>query len=99
MLQYYILECFTLEDNLRNNNIIIENRKKITLSGIKDVVSFDEETIVLNSTQGKLVIKGIGLHINSFEAETGDLIGDGKINAVVYTVEENGGGFFSRLFK
>ena len=88
-----------MEENLRNNNIIIESRKKFTLSGIKDVVAFDEETVVLNSTQGRLVIKGIGLHINSFEAETGDLIGEGKINAVVYTVEDNGGGFFSRLFK
>lgn len=88
-----------MEENLRNNNIIIENRKKFTLSGIKDVISFDEETVMLNSSQGRLVIKGMGLHIQSFEAETGDLIGEGKVNAVVYTADETSGGFFSKLFR
>ncbi len=89
-----------MEENLRsNNNIIIENRKKFTLSGVKDVISFDEETVMLDSTQGTLVIKGMGLHIQTFEAETGDLAGEGKVNAIVYTAEEKGSGFFSRLFK
>ena len=88
-----------MEENLRNNNIIIENRKKFTLSGIKDVISFDEETVMLNSSQGRLVITGMGLHIQSFEAETGDLIGEGKVNAVVYTADETSGGFFSKLFR
>lgn len=89
-----------MEENLRsNNNIIIENRKKFTLSGVKDVISFDEETVMLDSTQGTLVIKGMGLHIQTFEAETGDLTGEGKVNAIVYTAEEKGSGFFSRLFK
>ena len=89
-----------MDENLRsNNNIIIENRKKFNLSGIKDVISFDEETIVLESVLGRLVLKGIGLQIKSFEAETGDLLGEGKINAVVYTVDEKGGSLFSRLFR
>jgi sporulation protein YabP len=89
-----------LDDNLRiNNNIIIENRKKFTLSGVKNVVSFDDETIALETTLGTLVIKGMGLHILSFIAETGDLSGEGKVNATVYTAEEKDGGFFSRIFK
>lgn len=89
-----------MEENLRtNNNIIVENRKKFTLSGIKDVVSFDEETILLDSSLGRLVIKGIGLHIQSFQSDTGDITGDGKINALVYTAEEKDGGFFSKLFR
>ena len=89
-----------MDENLRsNNNIIIENRKKFNLSGIKDVISFDEETIVLESVLGRLVLKGIGLQIKSFEAETGDLLGEGKINAVVYTVDEKGSSLFSRLFR
>lgn len=89
-----------MDENLRsNNNIIIENRKKFTLSGIKNVISFDEETIVLESVLGRLVLKGIGLHIVSFEAETGDLAGEGKVNAIAYTVDEKGGSLFSRIFR
>ena len=85
-----------MEDISRSNNIIIENRKKFTLSAIKDVISFDEETVVLNTTLGRL---GIGLHIDSFISETGDLIGEGKVNAVIYTADEKNDGFFTRLFK
>ena len=89
-----------MEENIRsNNNIIIENRKKFNLSGIKNVISFDEETIVLESVLGRLVIKGMGLHIQSFEADTGDLLGEGKVNAVVYTVDEKNNGIFSRIFR
>ena len=83
----------------KNHNIIIEDRKKFTLTGIKDVVSFDEETIALDTYLGRLIIKGSGLHITNFANETGDLLGEGKIYAFAYTIEEKNRGFFSRLFK
>ncbi len=89
-----------MDENIRsNNNIIIENRKKFNISGIKDVVSFDEETIILESVLGRLVLKGSGMHIQSFDAQTGDLLGEGRINAAVYTVDEKSGGLFSRIFR
>ncbi len=89
-----------MDENIRsNNNIIIENRKKFNISGVKDVISFDEETVVLECVLGRLVLKGMGLHIGSFAAETGDLLGEGKVNAVVYTAEEKGGNLFSRIFR
>lgn len=89
-----------MEENIRsNNNIIIENRKKFNISGVKDVISFDEETIVLETVLGRLVLKGSGMHIQSYNAETGDLLGDGRINATVYTVDEKNGGLFSRIFR
>ena len=89
-----------MEENLRvNHNIIVEDRKKYTLTGIKDVLSFDEETVVLSTPLGKLVIKGNGLQIQNFNNETGDLSGTGKIHAFAYTVAEERGGFFSRIFK
>ena len=91
---------FSLEENIRvSHNMIIEDRKKFTLSGIKDVVSFDEQTVMLESVLGQLAIKGDGLHINSFDNETGDLSGVGKIHDLVYTAKNDNGGFFSRIFK
>ncbi len=89
-----------MEEALRvNHNIIIENRKKFTVSGVKDVISFDEETVMLETAQGKLAIKGDGLHILNFNTESGDLAGEGRIHAFIYTTEEKGGGFFSRVFR
>ncbi len=82
-----------------NHNVIIEDRKRFTLTGIKEVISFDEETVVLNSSLGKLVIKGNNLHILDFTSESADLAGEGKIHAVIYTADESSGGFWSRLFR
>ena len=82
-----------------NSNIIIENRKKFTLTGIKDVLTFDEETIILNSVLGKITIKGASLHILNFDTESGELVAEGKLIALVYTGDERNGGFISRLFR
>lgn len=89
-----------MEDNKTvNHSIIVENRNKFTLSGIKDVVSFDEETVVTESVAGRLVIKGENLHILNFDNQSFELLGNGKIHAIVYTAENSGGGFFSKLFR
>lgn len=89
-----------MEENLRcNHNVIMENRKKLTLTGIKDVISFDDETIILDSAMGKMTVKGTGLHIINFNTSNGELTADGKIYAVVYTEDEKVGGFFSRLLR
>ena len=82
-----------------NQNIIIEDRKKLTLSGVKDVISFDDETLLLETVLGRLTVKGAGLHIVNFDTASGDLSAEGKIYAAVYTSDEKNGGFFSRVFR
>lgn len=82
-----------------NQNIIIEDRKKLTLSGVKDVISFDYETLLLETVLGRLTVKGAGLHIVNFDTASGDLFAEGKIYAAVYTSDEKNGGFFSRVFR
>ncbi len=82
-----------------NQNIIIEDRKKLTLSGVKDVISFDDETLLLETVLGRLTVKGAGLHIVNFDTAGGDLFAEGKIYAAVYTSDEKNGGFFSRVFR
>lgn len=89
-----------MEEVIRSNhNIIIEDRKKLTLSGVKDVISFDDETLLLETALGRLTVKGAGLHIVNFDTASGDLFAEGKIYASVYTSEERSGGFFSRVFR
>jgi len=90
-----------MEDNIRlEHKIIIDERKNLIISGVKEVKSFDDETVLLDSIMGKITVKGEKLHIISFNTETGDLTAEGKIHAVVYMSDENrGGGFMSRIFR
>lgn len=87
------------ENNRLNHNIILEDRKRFNLSGIKDVLTFDEETVLLDTNLGRLSIKGDGLRISNFNNETGDLTGEGKIFAIIYSSQESQGGFFAKLLR
>ncbi len=80
-----------------NQNIIIENRNKTNVTGVIDVISFDDETVLLNTNEGKITVKGENLKIESFNNENGDLVCGGKINAIVYMSDVKSGGFFSKL--
>ena len=74
------------EDN--KGNIILENRKKMTLTGVKEVISFDDEKILLNTKLGTLTIKGPSLKMNKLDVQNGDVIINGEIYYVVYSAKE-----------
>ncbi len=91
---------FVLEENYSSQNVIIESRKRLEMSGIKDVISFDDETILLDSVMGRITVKGEELHIESFNTSSGDLSASGTVHAVVYMSDvKSHGGFFSKLFR
>ncbi len=88
------------ENNNIFHNIIIEGRNKLNISGIKEVVSFDDETLLLDTILGRLTVKGDNLSVLNFNTETGDLSATGKVYAVVYMSDaKQSGGFISRLFR
>lgn len=84
-----------------SQNIILENRRKLNVSGVEDVDSFDEDSVVLFTEAGTLIVKGQELHINKLSVETGDVIIDGDIISLTYTDSEKGkkGNFFTGLFR
>ena len=82
------------------HNLILENRKQLTVSGVSDVSGFDEQSVVLVTDMGELTVKGSKLHINKFSLETGELNLDGDIYSLTYTEnKQTEGGFFSKLFR
>ena len=84
----------------RIHNLVIENRKKITVSAVTDVDSFDEQMIVMYTDMGQLSVKGENLHINTLSVESGDIEIEGTIYALVYTNNtQSKGGFLSKLFR
>ncbi len=81
-------------------NLVIESRRKLTASSVKEVDSFDEKNIVASTSLGELTISGNGLHINSFSTDNGELIVEGEISSISYSDNNIAtGGFFSRIFR
>lgn len=94
----------TKEENVnqkRNpHNIILENRSSMMISGVEDVDSFDDQTIVVYTGIGELTIKGEKLHVNKLSLESGELNLSGNIFSMVYSeVDSKNTSFFSKLFK
>ena len=75
----------------QDQNLILENRKNLSISGITDVDSFDEKSIELYTQLGELTIQGRELHIDSMSVETGDMTITGDIWAIVYGDKDRNG--------
>lgn len=82
-------------------NVILENRKKLTLTGIKDVLSFDDEIIVVESELGLINVKGNDLKVNKISVETGDVIIEGIIKMIEYSDKDilSKQSLISKIFK
>lgn len=81
------------------HNLIMQNRRKLSLSGVQDVENFDEREVVLYTSCGKLTIHGVGLHMERLSVDEGDLTVEGTVDSLEYSAETRGhSGFFSRLF-
>ena len=83
------------------HNIIIESRKNVTVTGVMDIDSFDEESVILFTELGELSIRGVNLHINKIDINSGDLTMEGDIESLSYSESgpQKGAGLFSRLFR
>lgn len=89
---------FMNEQQTGKSQINIKNREEISLDGIEDVVSFDENAIYLITAAGKLIIEGSGLHITSLDVASGNMMISGYITALSYSDRETSKkqGLFSR---
>ena len=65
-------------------NLSLENRKKLFLSGVEEVISFQDEKISLNTVLGNLTIKGNELKMSKLDVQSGDVIISGIISAMIY---------------
>ncbi len=68
----------------RKHNLILEDRNKLSLSGVTDVESFNDTEVSLYTTQGELMIKGKNLHVDEVSLETGELEMSGEVKSMVY---------------
>ncbi|MBQ9267260.1 MAG: sporulation protein YabP [Clostridia bacterium] len=84
-------------------NIILENRSKLTVSGVLDVLNFDEQVITIDTELGILIIKGGNLHLNKFNLDSTELNVEGDIASLVYNDKtfnkKNGESLLTKIFK
>ena len=80
------------------HRVVLEDREQLTVSGVEEVESFAESTILLTTAQGELEIQGEGLHIEKLSLDGGDLKVEGLVTALLYqNRSRERGGLFSRL--
>lgn len=94
------MEKLNAPSRLRSHCIHIDNRGLISVTGVKDVLSFNESDIMLVTEAGELSIEGNELHITKLNLDDGQVVVEGELIALEYsnaaTVK---GGIFSRMFK
>jgi sporulation protein YabP len=81
------------------HSLILENRRTLTATGVSNVDSFDDQTIVAYTDLGELTIRGTKLQINKLNIETGELNLNGEITSMTYSENRPAAGFFAKLFK
>lgn len=94
---------FNNTSNLTNviQNLVLENREKLNVSGVNDVLSFDDQVVIIETELGLLTIKGENLKINKLSIDTSEVIVEGRINNLTYSDHQvkTEGGILGKIFK
>ena len=79
------------------HRLSLEDRQHLVLTGVTDVDSFDENTVLLRTNRGLVSVRGEGLQLRSLNVEGGQAAVDGTVTAIVYEGAPRQGGFLRRL--
>lgn len=87
-----------MEEQLRlPHKLTLDERKHVTMTGVTEVISFDENTVVLHTGLGTLRIHGQDLQLKNLSLEGGQVAVDGTVSALIYEEPRKTGGL-RRLF-
>ncbi len=84
------------------HNLLLSSREKLTLSGVKEILNFDDTEVNLRTVCGDLTVEGSNIRISVLNVEKGEVEMEGKINAVYYYDvgnDESKKSLLSRIFK
>ena len=86
------------EEQLRlPHKLTLNERKGLAMTGVTEVMSFDEESVVLETALGTLTVHGQGLQLKNLSLDGGQVAVEGSVTALVY-VEPRSGTWRQRLF-
>ena len=81
------------------HRLTLDGRRRLTVSGVDEVASFDESSIRMTTRAGDRLIRGSSLHIEKLSLDGGDLLVDGTVDALIYQEPEEPVSFLARLFR
>lgn len=81
------------------HRLTLDGRQKLTMTGVTEVVSFDEHAVVLHTGLGTLTVHGKDLQLRQMSPEGGQVAVAGQISALVYAEPKPTGGLLHRLFR
>ena len=85
-------------EKISYGNAVIENRKTLTVTGVNNIISFDENSALFDSQSAVISVDGGGLQIMKMDVDSGEVVIVGRIDALAYSDKKQGvkrlGGFF-----
>lgn len=84
-----------------DHNLVLNFREKLSISGVREIINFDDKSVNIKTVCGDLSIDGENIHINILNVEKGELEVSGKINGINYydVYEGDRKNLLSRIFK
>lgn len=76
----------------------LNERRNLTMTGVTEVVSFEENAVVLQTSLGTLIVQGQGLQLKTLTLDGGQVAVDGTVSALIYE-EPRQGGLWRRLLR
>ncbi len=80
------------------HKLTLNERKSLTMTGVTEVVSFDEGAVILKTGLGTLVVQGKDLKLRTLSLDGGQVAVDGMVSALIYEENRPSGGVLRRLF-
>ena len=80
------------------HTLSLSERKKLSLTGVVEVVSFDEQAVVLKTPLGNLVVQGDALQLKQLIPDGGNVAVEGEISSLTYEQLRHNGSWLNRLF-
>jgi len=86
-----------MRDHTKEHQIRLNNRKELHLTGVQEVIRFDDNSVLLATAAGNLSVKGSNLKMGNLSLENGELKLSGQIDAISYSGAEEKG--FRKWFR
>lgn len=80
------------------HKLTLTQRSALTVTGVTEVVSFEDNAVMLRTAMGDLLVQGQQLQLKELSLEGGQVAVDGNVSALIYEESRQGGGWLHRLF-
>ena len=86
-----------MEKECLPHKLSLDGRSRLSVTGVTDVLSFDEGAVLLRTEMGILTVQGRDLRLKTLSPEGGQVTVEGHISSLVYEEPRSKGGWLSRL--